>query len=464
MGLRDNLTENALWMTISDAVKGILGFVVLLLVIKLGGIAVYGTYKAIISLSSVMAIFSNFGLHTALLKHLVSKDKSRFFSAALIFRLLSNLALILVVIAMLGTLEELTGINQWILEVAATLTIFGILPLFRSLFTASLSMFEYFRVTILGYLLMMLLVAGFLTLGLGVYGLVLAYAIHNTLILALLFLKSLRVVGFSVPSIKHIRYLLSLGLSVWIPLVFNVVGRYSAEIFLFAFSGSIQTGKYSVAFAIMTLVLMPLSPVAQLLIPNLERYPEGERSRVLTKVTEIEYEILAPIVGILMLISDELMAFLSADGLLLRVLLLSTVFVPLMKANSICLIRGERKTVITIRGMMVNSVKLVLYYLLTPLWGGVGAALSYTMGELTRGPLELYLIRRHGITMNWVKISALIALGLVPFLLHPLGYHVHLATVYASLTLLLYRLLPREDKDLLRVVITTPIRVLQGRG
>ncbi len=458
------MMENALLMAASDAVRAIMGFVILLLAIRLGGMAIYGTYKAVISLSSVMAVFLNFGLQTSLLKFLAEKDKSGFMSAALVLRLLSSLLLIYLVLSASDTLEELTGISRWMLQLAAFLTIFSILPLFRSFFTASLLMNVYFKISLLGYTLMTALVAIFLLLGMGLNGLILAYIIHNSVILTLFLWELLRIVHLSIPSFSHIKSLLLLGLSVWIPLIFRVAGRYSAEIFLFAFSGAIQTGKYSVAFAIMTLALMPLSPTAQLLIPNLERYPEADRSHVLAKVTEIEYEILAPLIGILLLISDELMSFLSADGLILRILLASTIFIPLMKTNSIWLIRGEKKAIITIRGMMVNSVKLALYYLLTPLWGGVGAALSYTIGELTRGPLELHLIKKYGVPMNWMKISAFMALSLIPMLLHSLGYHILLAIIYASLVLLLYRRLPKEDREILKAVITTPLRILQEKG
>lgn len=456
------LTKNALWIAASDVLKSAIGFVILLLVIKLGGVGVYGTYKALINLSSVMAVFLNFGLQTSLLKYLATEDKSKYMTAALILRVSSSLILILVAVSISNILEGLTGINRWMIQISAFLTIFGVLPLFRSLFTASLSMFEYFKAAVLGYSLMAALVACFLVMGLGLEGLVLAYVIDNSVILFLLTLESLKIIDFSLPSPKHIKSLLSLGLSVWIPLVFNVLGRYSAEIFLFAFSGSIQTGKYSIAFAIMTLAMMPLSPVTQLMIPNLERYPEKERINILAKLTEIEYEIFSPLIGILFLVSDELMSLLSADGLILRILLLSTISTPLLIANSVYLVRSEEKIVLTIRGIFVSIIKLLLYYLLTPAWGGVGAAVSYTLGELSRGPVEIYLVRKHGIRINWKKISALVGLTVIAILLYELGYHIFYAIAYGISVLALYRLLPDEDRNVIKLILMTPLRIFRN--
>ena len=455
------LTENALWMMASDIVKAGMGFIVLFLVIKLGGIALYGTYRAIISLSAVMSVFLNFGLETSLLKYLSDEEKSSFFTAAIILRIFPSILLIAVVSFTSDILGKIIGINGWTIFIASLLTVFSILPIFRSLFTATLSVFEYFKTVLLGYSLMVALTASFLVIGLGLEGLLLAYVIHNLVILLLLTLKSLYIIKLSVPSIKHVKSILFLGLSIWMPLIFNVLGRYSAEIFLFAFSGSIQTGRYSVAFAIMTLTTMPLTPVAQLLIPNLEKYSEKERPSVLAKVTEIEYEILSPLLGILLLLSDELMSFLSANGGILRILLISTLLIPLTMTNSIFLVRNESKVMITLRGIFASSIKLVLYYLLTPVWGGLGAAFSYTLGEIAKGPIEFHLIRRYKIPINWIKIFILVLYGLTPLLLYSLKRHIILTFLYVFFTIILYRFLPLEDRHALRMVITTPLRILR---
>ncbi len=453
------MTVNALWIVIADALKAVTGFVTLLIIVNLGGISTYGTYRAIISLSSLLMIFTDLGIQTALLKYL--RESEAYMTAALLLR--TSLSTVIFLLIYLAGLPIPIKLDREFLIAASLFTFFNVSSIFRAYYTAKLSFKTFLNGLVLGYVTMLSLTTLTLLAGWGVKGLLIAYAASNALNIAYQLFKAISM-GYRPiePKLLHIRSLITLGASTWVPSIFRVLGRYSAELFIFAYAGAIQTGKYSVAFTLLTFTTMVLNPVAQLLIPNLDRYPEDQRNKVLSDVLTVNYAILMPIAGSLALASDYVMKLLGAEeGILLKVLLISTLFVPLMKANTIMMVRREEKGLIAGRGILINSIKLALFYLLTPIYGGLGAALSYTVGEMMRGPIEVYLLFKHGLKVRWRKVLLLMAVFITPLLLSFRYVDFLTLPVYLLVVIALYRkVLSEKDRENLAKILKTPLEVM----
>ena len=465
---REKLATNAVLLISSDISRMALGLLLILTIIKLGGLGIYGVYKALISFSSLLLVFVDLGLQNSLLKFLGEKDKkiqSKYLTAALVIRLLISHIIVFSLIFLdfrVISISSILGLRREYLIISSFFTVFSVLPLFKAYYTAQLSVNTYFKASLLGNV--MILVLDILTLlaGLGVLGLLVSYLIGNMFSIFYLLLSAFRS-GYRVylPSLDDVLSLLSLGISTWLPSILKIIGRYSAELFIFTFAGAVQTGEYSVAFTVMTVSTIFLTPVAQLLIPNLSRYPEKERNKVIQEVITLNYLLLIPIAGIIFLLSDNIMKLVGAtNGIILRILLLSVIFIPLMQGNSIIMIRKEEKRIILGRGALVNLTRLGLFFSLTPSLGGVGAALSYTTSELLRGPVEIYLIKRHGVRLNGFKLLLVLLLGMVPPLF-VYRYGIVTLPFYVGLLYLTYRsILSNREKDLLKWIITTPFKVV----
>ncbi|ADI31984.1 polysaccharide biosynthesis protein [Staphylothermus hellenicus] len=297
--------------------------------------------------------------------------------------------------------------------------------------------------SILGNALKIIVGVFLVWIGWGFAGAVLGYLFMPFSMFAVGFTYLLRSYGLSKTfDIGVLVEVLRGSIVSWLPGVVALAGQWIGVLVVYGSSGASETGYYYVAFAISGFTLGIGFSILGLLLPVLSGLSSG-REEAASRVLRISLGIITPIAVYfifypwlpLSLLGRE---YVSASTTLV-VLLLG--FIPLSYYAVVNSLAYSYKMYwnILYLGLSINIPRLILYMLLVPMMGGLGAAYSYTIGSYIGLLYAVFLARHIGFNMNWGLLGKILA---PPILLGFLAYifHIHwlLAVFLVSLSYLLY--------------------------
>jgi len=295
-------------------------------------------------------------------------------------------------------------------------------------------------------------------LGAGVLGVAIGYAslpILTSIFLAisvlLIFKKSKdkAEVGFG----QCVKNIIPASVVVWIPGLISVIGLQLGIIVVFGSQGATQAGVYFIAFSIMTALSAVIAALMTIALPILSGMKDG-RKRFAWRITKISLIITLPVTSIIIFYSKEVMQLFGnnyAEGSsTLEILLLSILPITVMVGiNTLAYSYGNYRQVLAI-GLASSVPRTVLYFVLIPIYGGIGAAESLTIGSVVGLVASLIVAKKIGLQIFWKDLIIILIIPTV------LGFVLHyfeingIVTVPATLVLsyLLFfklRIITRSD-------------------
>lgn len=252
-----------------------------------------------------------------------------------------------------------------------------------------------------------------LLLGLGALGVTIGYAffpIIGSILLSITIMTNLRF-SSSKTEVKFtdsFKNTVAASLASWIPGLIASVGSQLGTIVVLGSQGASQAGFYFIAFSIVTGISTVMSVLSVIAFPILSALKDG-RKRVTWKVTKVSLIISLPISHIIIFFSQDIMQLFGrsyASGApALEILLLSTVPTALMSGISILVYSyGNYRQVLAI-GLATSIPRTILYFLLVPIYGGTGAAISYTLGAFSGFVVSVIIARKVGMQLFWKDIG-----------------------------------------------------------
>jgi len=139
-------------------------------------------------------------------------------------------------------------------------------------------------------------------------------------------------------------------------------------------------------------------------IPALSAMKDG-RKRLSWQAIRLSSIIVLPFSYALIFFSEEILQLLGHDysngSLSLQILLISLLPTTIMYGiHSLSYAYGNYRQVLSI-GLATSIPRTVLYFVLVPEYGGMGAAVGYTVGAITGLILSGLVAKRIGLNLNW---------------------------------------------------------------
>ena len=465
--------RGSFWLYLSSIVNNLSGFFYWLIISTVAGSRVLGITSVIVGFASLVNAILNMGIGQGTIrffgKVIWSNDKKRlseYFWSSFMFMLsvygLASLAILL--LSQSGL--TLYNLKSDFLKFASIYILLGIAVVPRSLVVSLLRTDIQFISTLIGGILKFVVGVALVLNGWDWVGAVIGYMCPGICGLIINSYYAIRRVGMNVViSYTALKDVITAGVVSWLPVTITLLGQWLGVLTVFSHAGAVETGHYFVAYAIFSVVTMIGSTMLTLLFPVLSGLTDG-RKRMASRILNISLTISFPVAIFVMLYPWFPLSLLGREYAItsgtLLVLLLS--IVPnIMNSCVIYLVYAYGYySKVLMAGLAINVPRVVFYQLLTPIYGGLGAAISFTIGSFIGITYVLILAHKVNFKIDWLNVSRILAIpvsiGLIVYLLR-LPWFVGSLLVPISLILYIkFKILTKRDlKDLAKALWLEPL-------
>jgi len=419
---------------------------------------IIGISSTLVSISVIFMTISLMAVPTGIQRLLSKSFSEKLIGQAKVF---VGASVLLVAIGLFVTSIILLAIGDSILanyEIDSTLVFIAILLVASSCFTAL------FRAVVISSLKtkilpVIMIVSGIVKIGLAIIlisvgmeaiGVMIGFTsffILSSILLAvnlIMIFKSSK--EKSEINVKNaIRNIFSASVVSWIPALITVPGIYLGTIVVFGIEGASQAGIYFIAFSVATALTTLMLVLLTLGYPLLSSMKDG-RKRLVWRLMKMSLVFGLPIVSIIMFYPNDILQVFGKDYLkgsfALEILLVS--MLPLVVASGVRILSyayGNYRQVLAI-GLGLSLPRIFLYFILVPIFGNSGAALSFTIGSIVGLIVSIVIAKRMGLNLFG---KDLFIIFIIPTILaYTLSYfEIHLALSIFVIVLLPYILFIR---------------------
>ncbi len=257
--------------------------------------------------------------------------------------------------------------------------------------------------------------------GMGALGVVISnsvFYIVSLIILGpsmLIHLRTVKGHGRDGPTKGVVRELLEAGSARWVPGIVYTLGMQLGVIVVFGTHGAFEAGLYFIALAISAIITGLYSSIMAVAFPLLSGMKEG-RKKAAWRTVRLSLVFCIPLIiaiitypGVVLGVFGE--EYVAAD-LTLVVLLLSTI--PLIVSTGVHTLvyaYGNYRQVLAI-GLAGSIPSVLLYFILAPALGGLGASYAYLAGALTGMMVASILAHRIHMRIIWLDLAKAISIPL----------------------------------------------------
>jgi O-antigen/teichoic acid export membrane protein len=426
-----NISKNILFTSISNVLPSIFTFVFWLVTARIAGAEAIGLVSAIASFTIIVASIDvldmSLGMKRQLGIAISLGDFGRFkqiLSSTIIFvAMMVVFSTVLLLIPNLRILEAINIDRQYIWIIIPMIAAWAFQHVFSEALVAALQSKKLIIPMLLGVLsrFPILIVAIYLFNAPGIETL-LAYSSFlfiSTTIYSVYIIEIFR--KTSVRAIQNfrsnIKLVLSAGLASWIPHMISILGSQLAIISVFSIEGAVEGGKFYLPMAIYTLTLfivVGINRVSHPLIAGMGAIKQ--QTDFLAYNMKVAFMFTMPIAASLLFFPSEFLGFMgnefSSEASTLSIFMVSVPFSIISEMVYYFMYgRGKNKTVLRL-GLASNVPRIILYFLMVPLFGSTGAALAYLVGTLASFVLSTRIIRDLSLIRNYQNYMVLTAIPL----------------------------------------------------
>jgi O-antigen/teichoic acid export membrane protein len=260
---------------------------------------------------------------------------------------------------------------------------------------------------------------------------------------------------------ESIKNIFVASIAGWIPNLVNITGSQLGIIVINGAQGAAQAGLYFISYSVVAGVLTITAVLQTIAYPALSAMYDG-RKRFAWRMLKMTLIIVMPLSSSIMFFSRDIVQIFGQQYIqsyaTLELMMLSVLPTSIAGFVSILVYAyGNYKEYVGI-GIAINIPRVVLYFLLVPLYGDDGAAVSFVLGSVSGLIASVIVVRKIKMRLSW---SDLILLFIIPsglaFVLQSSGTSFILAiviTIIVSYLLFLrFKILDRTDlTDILTVL------------
>jgi len=185
----------------------------------------------------------------------------------------------------------------------------------------------------------------------------------------------------------------------WVPIFIGLVGTQSSLLALFSFKGPAESGLFYIPYAIFSILILMSTSITNVIHPVLSGMKE-EKSRefLLNKTLKISYIITMPFAVMAFFYSEHVLQIFGDDFIvsseILSILIMSYPFLLFNESIFFFLFAKAKYKETLILGLSANIPRLILYFILIPEIGSIGAAYALIIGTILQTFTTLIFVRR----------------------------------------------------------------------
>lgn len=260
---------------------------------------------------------------------------------------------------------------------------------------------------------------------------------------------------------KSIKIVLLAGIVNWIPGVINTVGSQLGTIIVNSSQGSAEAGIFFIAFSIVLALTTISTVLSSIAYPALSAMSDG-RKRFAWRIIKINLIVTLPIASWAMFYSYDILLFFSntyAKGAFTLQIMMLSIFPTVLSSIIGVLVYsyGNYKQFLFV-GLAITVPRVLLYLLLIPSYGGLGAGIGYTSGSILGLLVSVIICKLIGMQLFWKDLALLFLIPtIIAFISEYSGLHFIIGmilTLLASYLLFIkFNILDRIDlQDILALM------------
>lgn len=423
---KKTIGKGAAYVYIESVASMISGYLFWIIMSKISPTDIIGISSAVVSLAGIFTVVATIGIPTGVQRFLGKsfadqkiEDVKIFFKTSILIVSLAVLACTITVLLLKDWMYESFNIDFGLLLVAIFLIASSVTAqLFRSVFISCLKTKMLPPIMIGSSLAKIVISVILVLLGTGALGLTIGYTLNQILtsiFLGILLLTTIfkplknrshpaSLTGTLARYVQAVKDILSASIVFWIPFLITTVGSQLGPVVVFGYTGSNQAGVYFIALAIVTGLASIIYSLFTIALPALSAMHDG-RKRFAWQTIRLSAIMVLPLSYTLIFFSDDILRLLGQDyvkgSLALEILLLSSLpTVVMYGVHTLVYSYGNYKQVLAI-GLATSLPRTALYFLLVPLYGGIGAAIGYSAGSIIGLILSIIVAKKIHLQLFW---------------------------------------------------------------
>jgi len=347
------------------------------------------------------------------------EDFKIFVKASLILVSVGILVSSIIILLMKDWFANVIGIDFSLLTIIILLIAsFSITQLFRSVLISSLKIKKLVVITIVSSSAKLSLGILLVSISMGAIGVTIGFASYFVIASILLTIVVINItkLGKQISQINirsSLKSIFNASVVNWIPSLIQRVGMHLGTIVVFGTQGANQAGVYFIAFSIVGALTAVFTVLVVLVYPILSGMQDG-RKRLSWRVIKLCLIFGMPLVSSIIFYSKEIMQLFGEDylpGTLTLEILLLSIFPTIVMMGIYYLVYayGNYRQVFTI-GLSSDGLKIILYFVLTPLYGLEGAAIGYTVGSLIGFLVSIKIAKEIGMRIFWKDLAVILVI------------------------------------------------------
>jgi O-antigen/teichoic acid export membrane protein len=391
---------------------------------------VIGISSTVISISVIFTSIVTMGIPNGVQRFLGKSfseqkiDEAKVFvKASTILISIGIIAFSVIILASQYWMKNIFGISSGLVLVAVLLVISSSMnTLLRSIVISTLKTKILPIVMLVSSSIKILLSIILIMVGMGALGLLIGYTAFQILASIILTVYVVMILKSSTKrqetSLKNAsKSTLSASIANWIPTLITTVGAQLGTIIVFGSHGANQAGIFFIAFSVFSAVTGIMFSLFTIAYPALSSMTDG-RKKFTWRLTKLSLIISLPFSSWLIFYAKNVMGLFNqsyAEGSsTLGILLSGMMLIAVTTGISTLVYSYGKYRQVLILGLSSSIPRTILYFILVPIYGGIGAALGYTIGSVLGFVVSILVAKKIGIQIIWKELVFLffIPLGL----------------------------------------------------
>ncbi len=409
------------------------GYIYWLILSKLTSPAIIGTSSTVISFSALFTAIAAVGISSGIQRFLAKsignnslEESKGIINSALLIISIGISILIIFVTFFNDLIQSSFGIKEEFLILSMVIMALTVISnLFRYFIIASLKTSSIAVASILSTIIKIVITVVLVIIGYEIIGILLGYLsyfVSSTIILSITLKKTiykrhhLHTNNSFTKTFQNLYEIFKSSIPFWIPNIINTAGNQLGTISIFISSGAEGAGIYFICFSIFTGISLIMSVLSTIAYPTIGSLPDG-RKRAVSKFLNITLILTLPLSISIIGYAGQILHIIGEDymrgSLILQILFLS--MLPAVITTGVSILSyayGDNRKVLFI-GFSSSIPKILLYFILVPAIGSIGAAFSFLIGSLIGFVTSIYIGRRIGVNINWKNIFLVLIIPVI---------------------------------------------------
>lgn len=404
------------------------GYIFWFIISKFTTAAEVGTASAVISMTIIFINIATIGIPIGVERFLGKSFSEKKLGNAKIFVEASTILVSFGILTCCVAILIFRNLMQSAFKIDSSLMIVAILiicstsiyNLFRSIIISSLKTKSLPLIMTISASAKIALAIILVIMSMGSFGITISYALFSILgsillviVVMMIFKGSKNNSDFKLK--QSFKNILEASMTNWIPALIATLGSQVGTIIVFASNGASQAGVYFIAYSIVTAISAIASVLFTIAYPALSAMDDGRKTFV-SRIIKMSGIIAIPFSASAFFYSKDIMQLFGpsyADGsFLLQIMVLATL--PGQIATGVSTLTysyGKYRQSLSI-GMTGNIARVILFFIMVPMFGSSGAALSYTLSTIASLIMSIHISRKVGLHIFWKTI---VLIHVVPF-------------------------------------------------